>query len=357
MRLVSLGSNNYYEKLEFIFGEDNILRNLSFCDGIIYNSRTMNFSITNVGGTMLPSNEASVTFSYEGDKVNCNVRLVDLETELCVYQTNMELASGISYWIGISPGIALHLNDCRVEFHSNGLVYEHLISLGNPTQKYLVNNRKFFPKTNGDPAFQTFSEVEIWKIYDDYGISVEPGDVVVDIGANYGFFSIYASKKGASKIFSVEPFANTVECLAENTKSLDNVYILPVAISDVIGEEEFVQTDVFGSNFLLKNSHLLDQDLEKRSIIKVPTTTLQSIINNFSIEKIDFLKVDCEGGEINLFTTLPEQCLRKLNKIVIEYHSESGKEILAEILEQFNFSFTVVQKENSCGMIYCKANF
>lgn len=317
----------------------------------------MNFSITNVGGTMLPSNEASVTFSYEGDETHCDIRLVDLETELCVYQTNFRLSSGVSYWIGVSPGIALHLNDCRVEFHSNNLVYEHLISLGNPTQKYIVNNRKFFPKTNGDPAFQTFSEVEVWKIYDEYDVVVEPGDVVVDIGANYGFFSIYAWKKGASKIYSVEPFPDTVECLAANTKNLDGIFILPYAISDRIGEEEFAQTEVFGSNFLLKNSHLLDQDLERRSVVKVPTTTLEMIFNDLELEKIDFLKVDCEGGEIDLFSTLPEYLFKKLKKLVIEYHSETGKKILEEILEAYNFSFTTVPKENSCGMIYSKANF
>lgn len=312
--------------------------------------------ITNVHGTMLPSNEASVTFSYGGDEANYEIRLVDLETELCVYQTNLQLSPGISYWVGVSPGIALHLNDCRVEFHSNGFTYEHLISLGNPTQKYIVNNRKFFPKTNGDPAFQTFSEVEVWKIYDEYGISVDPGDVVVDIGANYGFFSIYAWKKGASKIYSLEPFPSTVECLAENTKDLENVFILPVAISDKVGEEEFAQTEVFGSNFLLKNSHLLDQDLDRRSIVKVPTTTLEVIVNDFKLEKIDFLKVDCEGGEIDLFSTLPEYLFKKLNKIVIEYHSETGRHILEEVLKTNNFSFTTVPKENSCGMIYCKSN-
>ncbi len=311
--------------------------------------------ITNIRAEILPSNEASITFSYRGESSDStwSIRLVDLETELCVYQTSFMFSPDVSYWIGISPGIALHLSDCRIEFYGD-FYYEALVSFGNPTQKYIVNNRKFFPKTNGDPAFQTFSEIEVWKIYDEYGVSVEPNDLVVDIGANYGFFSIHAWKKGASKIYSLEPFPSTLECLTENTKSLENVFTLPFAISDRVGEEEFAQTDVFGSNFLLKNSHLLGQELTQRSVVKVPTITLESLINNFQIEKIDFLKVDCEGGEIDLFSTLSEECFKKLNKIIIEYHSEEGREILKEILERTNFSITIIPKENSCGMIYCK---
>ena len=315
----------------------------------------MHTPITNIIAEILPSNESRVTFSYHGEpsEKNCNIRIIDLETELCVYRTSLFLCPGFSYWIGSSPGTALNLSDCRIEFDGD-FYYETLISFGNPTQKFIVNNRKFFPKTNGDPAFQTFSEVEIWKIYDAYGVGVDSGDLVVDIGANYGFFSIHAWKKGARKIYALEPFPDTIKCLEHNVKDLPGISVIPVAISDQVGEEEFVQTDVYGSNFLLKNGKHIDGEPNHDSIIKVKTTNLENLISNFEIDRIDFLKVDCEGGEVDLFSTLPEYIFGKLNKIVIEYHNQHGKTVITDILTRHNFSVHCVDNEVGCGMIYCK---
>ena len=311
--------------------------------------------IENLKAEMLPSNEAKIYFDYNGpsSENKCLVRLIDLETELCIFKTEFVFNHGISYWIGLNPGIALHLSDCRLEF-SGDFYHEELVSFGNTTQKYIVKNRKFFPTTNGDPAFQTFSEIEVWKIYDEYGIGVEKGDVVIDIGANYGFFSIYAWKQGASKIFSIEPFPSTFNCLEKNVEGLDEIFPIQAAISNQNGEEEIIQTHIYGSNFLRKNSNYIDSDLEKQSSSFVKTMTLEKLISDFQIDRINFLKVDCEGGEIDLFQTLSEEAFRKIDKIILEYHSAEGKDILSGIFEKFGHSPLFVDKENNCGMMYCR---
>ena len=47
---------------------------------------------------------------------------------------------------------------------------------------------------------------EIWfdHEYSQYGVEVEKGDIVVDCGANVGFFTLYALNKGAKHVYSIE---------------------------------------------------------------------------------------------------------------------------------------------------------
>ena len=312
-------------------------------------------NFTNISAEILESNFGRITFSYLGElsEVEGIIKLIDLETELCVTQATLTLRPGGSYWIGISPGLALNLRDFRIEFHSDPY-QEEILSFNNPNVRYLVNNRKFIPQTNGDPAFQTFVEVELWQIYNRFDIGVEPGDVVVDIGANYGFFSIHAHKLGANRIVAVEPFPPTFNCLSQNVKTLQNIECVEAAISNENGFAEMASTVVYGSNFLVKNADKVGEQETNGTRNLVRTLTFQELIREKNIEKIDFLKVDCEGGEIDLFTNMDQGSFDKLDKIIIEYHSHEGRDILLGILSQAGFSIFFLDMENYCGMIYSR---
>src|SRR5947207_3379710 len=76
---------------------------------------------------------------------------------------------------------------------------------------------------------------QIWQEgeYDRFGIAVEPGDIVVDCGANIGLFSQYAVSKGAAKVYSFEADANIFECLKVNTSRTDKI----TAINGYVGDQ------------------------------------------------------------------------------------------------------------------------
>ena len=47
------------------------------------------------------------------------------------------------------------------------------------------------------------------------------------------------------------------------------------------------------------------------------------LIEDYSIEQIDFMKIDCEGGEYDIFTDENSEFLQSVKKIVIEFHLDT----------------------------------
>jgi hypothetical protein len=60
----------------------------------------------------------------------------------------------------------------------------------------------------------------------------------------------------------------------------------------------------------------------------VPCLSPSSLISKYGIAKIDFLKIDCEGGEFAFFESLNEEFLtNKISKIVCEVHKFAGSQV------------------------------
>lgn len=129
---------------------------------------------------------------------------------------------------------------------------------------------------------------------------------MLDIGAHVGLFSVVAKKKGASKIIAVEPSAMRLQSLQKNLSDIDHV-IIPHAVSDTAG--------------LVKNGLIYDKFVEDMSVI-----TFDEVLKNYNLSKIDFMKVDCEGGEYEIFSQKYIEWIKKnVRKISGEWHLSSHK--------------------------------
>lgn len=133
------------------------------------------------------------------------------------------------------------------------------------------------------PGFRETVEKEIFqdRIYEKY-FEVEQGDVVFDIGASLGPFTYSILNKKPSHVFAIEPSFEEFKTLVLNTRH-GNVTQINKGISNVIGEFEF--------------EFVFDKD----SGNKMYSTTFMKMIQDYNIQKIDFLKTDCEGGEYDIF--------------------------------------------------------
>ena len=159
---------------------------------------------------------------------------------------------------------------------------------------YWGNSNKWFRETIGREIFQE-------KMYEKY-FKVEENDVVLDVGASIGPFSYTLKNRNIKHLYCIEPSLSQVEILKENIGSLPST-IIPYAIglNDLEIEELFV--------------------LENNSSSIVKAKEFKTIIKENNIEKIDFLKTDCEGGEYNIFT--PENLFwikDNVKKISGEWH-------------------------------------
>ena len=125
---------------------------------------------------------------------------------------------------------------------------------------------------------------------------IEDGDVVFDIGANYGWYSLNISRKYPNaKIYAFEPIKRTFDILSENiiNNNANNINLH----NNGIGKENATVEFYFNKNHSGATSmvNLLDrEDVEK---IKCSIRTLDSFIQIEKIDRVDFVKCDVEGAE------------------------------------------------------------
>lgn len=116
---------------------------------------------------------------------------------------------------------------------------------------------------------------------------VKSGDVVLDIGANCGSFTCSILHKNPKHVYCVEPSNTLIHSLIKNVKNYP-VTVINKAISDEEKEQEVIPN--YGV-------YIYENDGKYYS-----TTTFKNLVNHYNIKNIDFLKVDCEGGEYFIFT-------------------------------------------------------
>ncbi|MES2616339.1 MAG: FkbM family methyltransferase [Bacteroidota bacterium] len=142
---------------------------------------------------------------------------------------------------------------------------------------------------------------------------------VVDIGANVGYFSLsFFSIDPKAQILSYEPMPNNFELLQkyQNENAGLNFKIFNNAVS---GRKETLTLNYNANDSYTTSASIFESDNEPDKIY-VETTTLEDIIKDNQLEKIDFLKLDCEGSEYEIIYNASSTVLDKIVILSIETH-------------------------------------
>lgn len=139
---------------------------------------------------------------------------------------------------------------------------------------------------------------------------VEEGDIVLDIGASVGPFTYSILKKNPKIAICLEPHKELFKTLESNLSKYSNVICLNKGIFREDGDVIF--------------KTLYDESSNQTSWEKKDDgfgITLKSLVKEYNLEKIDFLKIDCEGGEYDFFTEENFNWIKnKVKKISGEWH-------------------------------------
>lgn len=122
---------------------------------------------------------------------------------------------------------------------------------------------------------------------------VQPGDTVMDCGAHIGIFTLHALERGAKLVVAVEPDATNLECLRRNLAgeiAARRVIVVPKAVWN---EETTLKFTVSDSSSA-RHSAIIRTGTK---VVEVPAATLDSIMREQGIERVDYLKMDIEGAE------------------------------------------------------------
>jgi len=183
------------------------------------------------------------------------------------------------------------------------------------------------------------------------GITVAPseGDYVIDGGACFGDTALVFSNSVGENghVFAFDPVAEHQEILNYNLNqfSFKNVTAIPFGLSD---------HDVLCSPLVLNTYN----PAFRSSSNNVPLISIDSFVSKYSINKIDFIKLDIEGAELEAIVGAKESIDRFKPKLAISlYHKPNDLfELITHINNQFPFyklylnHYTVHQGET---VLYC----
>lgn len=149
---------------------------------------------------------------------------------------------------------------------------------------------------------------------------------IVDLGAHIGLTAIdFALHYPQAKILAVEASEKNFNLLRSNTSRFSNITCIHAAAYPHNGSVRF------NSDGISYNSKISDSGLEVRAI------SVQSLIKEHGIERINLLKIDIEGAE-ELLLQHQNTWLNSVDHIIIEIHAHYSINHLRRDLEPFGFT-------------------
>lgn len=137
-------------------------------------------------------------------------------------------------------------------------------------------------------------EMEFWRD------RIQPGMTVIDVGANVGVYTLSAAQRVGTtgRVIAVEPFSNCVQCLQETCRAngLDWVTVCRGAASDRDG---MIRLALHGSSEL-NEVITTDNELPVGTYEEAPCFTLDTLIERENLHRVDVLKIDAEGHELQV---------------------------------------------------------
>lgn len=170
-------------------------------------------------------------------------------------------------------------------------------------------------------------------------IHLSEDDIILDIGANVGMFSVYVKKKFGCRVIAFEPVLSNFEQfkvnILMNGLSLSDIELHNTAITDVEGGEIRIGTPLYNTG---GSSAFYHTDV--MPVCKTET------IDKYIKEGCTYLKIDCEGGEYAIIPTILDK-LNSFKYIGIEYHKflENQDPIALHKLLVSNFNGKIFYKE------------
>jgi FkbM family methyltransferase len=227
---------------------------------------------------------------------------------------------------------------CRILFLDRrlpGKVYQLYFSLLNRVGIRLTTIRLKNGLTVKGYTHCFFMFYEIWskRDYDIPGFDFTQNTTVIDIGANQGFFSLYAASKGAT-VYAFEPCVDNFEILKWNVSTNrleDKVKMFNAAVTHKEGKVDLfvgldASGDILSGSVSVRNANRGGIGVQTQSVESV---TLNSLLRDLHIEQCDFLKMDCEGAEYDILASTSPTSFEQIARISIECHENRMQEAVS----------------------------
>ena len=225
-----------------------------------------------------------------------------------------------------------------------------------------LNREPFFITLKSGLQFKVRTAMDIWVIketcldrdYEHYGTALKAGWTIVDIGGGLGDFTLLAARVPNSVVHVYEPFPESHALLQENLNHnhINNVQVFAEAVS---GEQGQLQITTATGVAVRHSTAQNDENAD----LSVPSVSLASVIERLESKHIDFLKMDCEGGEYDILLKADNTSLNAISHICMEYHDDLTPHThheLVQFLSEKGFDVTTYNNpaHTEIGFLYAR---
>lgn len=165
---------------------------------------------------------------------------------------------------------------------------------------------------------------------------LQPGDKVFDVGAHLGFFTLLMSRLVGheGQVVSVEPDPFMGPRLQENVRinNATNVTVVKAAVGAAVLERRFSAGQGGGIG------HIADD-----GDVVVEGTTVDQLSERFGTP--DLVKIDVEGGELEVLEGAREVLSQKKPSLIVELHSDQIRQRAMQLLEQHEYEITFIEDD------------
>jgi FkbM family methyltransferase len=235
------------------------------------------------------------------------------------------------------------------------LFFPYFNRLGRKDLIYKLYNGITFKGKGGDADGLIINEIWGSKIYVQNSLQINEKDIVVDIGAHKGYFSVFAAKRAKKgNVYAFEPTEKNFAFLEKNIKlnHCKNIHPYKLGIAAKRSERKIYEfQDQAGGISLIKEWF---GESDRVKTFKIKCITMDDIFTKCKIDKINFLKLDCEGSEHEILLNTSAKTMEKIEKIGMEYH-EIGNltaDKLIEFLQKNGFTVKRKRLQRSIGLLY-----
>lgn len=168
--------------------------------------------------------------------------------------------------------------------------------------------------------------------------------VVVDVGANLGL-SLFALAPHAARALAVEASPRTAQALARTIalNRLAQVQVAAVALAAAPGELAFRASAHSAGSHLLSPETLGEDEGE---VLRVPVTTLDALVAEHALPRVDFIKIDVEGHETEVLDGARQTLARHRPAVYLEFNAwvlqanrrQNPRAVLEDWLGRFPFA-------------------
>jgi FkbM family methyltransferase len=214
-----------------------------------------------------------------------------------------------------------------------------LLLIDMPKQGY-----KFFCRINRDDfLFMTNHENEIMEYF-----TPNEGDTVIDVGAHIGLYTLIAAKRVGSsgKVIAIEPDPDNFKILRKNIllNQLSNVEALECAVYSTREKLKLFLPEVEQGRTIF-NTVMQDRAGRSNNFLEVEANTLDNILNENNVQRVDYLKIDVEGAELEVLKgAVDTLSSNKDLTLLVEVHGDANYMPILEILKQYNFQIVYEMK-------------